>query len=138
MIMTLAGIVLGLLLATMGFGLWSLLRWHARAPVPKARVTAHIVLQLAALGLWIGFLATESLVIAWLAWAVITAGQVFGDLLMYASFRARHPDARGFGYLTPAGDALSFRRPAASLHAIVGALGWFSMLAVCILATIGG
>jgi hypothetical protein len=34
------------------------------------------------------------------------------------------------------GDALSFRRPAASLHALVGAAAWFGMLAICILATV--
>lgn len=75
--------------------------------------------------------------IAWVAFAVITAGQVLGDLLMFASYRARHGiDSAAGNYVAVAKDVLGFSRPVPALHAIVGALGWFTMLGVCVFATL--
>ncbi|MFT4215691.1 MAG: hypothetical protein QM619_00665 [Micropruina sp.] len=62
-------------------------------------------------------------------------GQLFGDLLMFASYRARYPGIVRPGYRAVSGDVLSFRRPVPALHALVGATGWFGMLAICIVAT---
>lgn len=136
MVIVLAIVTAVLLFAAVGFGTASLRRWWIRAPrgIPVPRVVAHISLQLAATGLWIGFTATGRLWIGWLAFAVVTVGQVFGDLLMLASHRSRHPEAGRIRYGTLAADVLGFSRPAAALHAIVGALGFFLMLVTCIIA----
>jgi hypothetical protein len=69
---------------------------------------------------------------------VVTAGQVFGDLLMFASYRARHRGEEPTSYLRIGGDVLSFRRPLAGFHALVGAVAWFGMFAICIVATVAG
>lgn len=128
---------LALLVTTAALGLASLSRWlrHRSAGFPAAKVAAHVALQLVSIGLWTVFVASELLAVGWAAFLVITIGQVFGDLLMFASYRARHRDAARPGYRTVAADVLSFRRPVPALHALVGALAWFGMLGTCIAAT---
>lgn len=137
-IVLLAGLVLIFLATTAILGVASLVAWrrHRSADFPAKKVTTHIALQGASVVLWIVFLVTMQPWIAWAAFAVITAGQVFGDLLMFASYRARHRIATGGSYITVAKDILGFTRPVPALHAIIGALGWFTMIAVCILATL--
>lgn len=137
LITALAGIALALLVLTAALGLVALLRWrrHRAAGYPAGRIAAHIALQVVSIGVWIAFLATGLPSVAWSAFVVITAGQVVGDLLMFASYRARHPDAGGVGYAAAAADVLSFRRKAPALHATVGAIAWFGMLGICITAS---
>nr|WP_274635648.1 hypothetical protein [Microbacterium bovistercoris] len=134
----LAGLVLVFLATTAILGVASLAAWrrHRTADFPTKKVTAHVTLQGMSIVLWIVFLVTMQPWIAWAAFAVITAGQVFGDLLMFASYRARHRIAKAGSYGAVAKDVLGFRRPIPALHAIIGALGWFTMLTVCILATL--
>ena len=130
-------VVLGLLLAAAGLGLSALLGWlRSKGSPPAARTAVHVVVQLAGIALWGVFTATGSVAGAWTAFVVITVGQVFGDLLMLASYRGRLGAAARPGYAAPAADVLSFRRPVAALHALVGAAGWFTMLAACIVASI--
>ncbi|BDZ38014.1 hypothetical protein [Microbacterium suwonense] len=133
----LAGLVLGFLAVTAILGVASLLAWrrHRAEDFPTTKVTTHIALQVASIMLWIVFLVTMRPWVAWTAFAVITAGQVFGDLLMFASYRARHRIAKAGSYIAVAKDVLGFTRPVPALHAIIGALGWLAMLVVCILAT---
>lgn len=129
---------LALLLVTAGLGLASLLAWvrHRSAGLPVVRIAAHVALQVLSIGIWAAFVLTGAVLLAWIAFAVITAGQVLGDLLMFASYRARHPGAVRADYRAVSGDVLSFRRPVPALHALVGALAWFGMLAICIAATV--
>ncbi|WP_449282855.1 hypothetical protein [Leucobacter sp.] len=131
---------LALLLITAGLGLAALLVWsrHRAAGFPAGRITAHVVLQILSIGIWTAFAITGAVPLGWIAFAVITAGQVLGDLLMFASHRARHPGAAEAGYRAVSGDVLSFRRPVPALHALVGALAWFGMLAICVVATVAG
>lgn len=133
-----AVIVLVLLIATAVLGAASLTVWwrHRASGFPAMKVTTHVVLQISSIVIWCFFLVTLRPWVAWVAFAVITVGQVFGDLLMFASYRARHRTEKTGSYLAVAKDVLGFTRPIPALHAIVGALGWFSMLAVCILATL--
>ena len=133
-----AGLVLVFLAATAILGVASLAAWrrHRTAGFPTRKVASHIALQSVSIVLWGVFLVTMQPWIAWAAFVVITAGQVFGDLLMFASYRARHRVTTVGSYAAVAKDVLGFTRPVPALHAIVGALGWFSMLAVCILATL--
>lgn len=137
-IAVMAVIVLVLLAVTAILGAASLRAWlrHRTSGFPARKVTTHIVLQISAIVIWCVFLVTLQPWVAWAAFAVITVGQVFGDLLMFASYRARHRTAKAESYLAVAKDVLGFTRIAPALHAIIGALGWFSMLAVCILATL--
>lgn len=137
-IVLLAGLVLVFLATTAILGVASLMAWrrYRTAGFPTKKVTTHIALQGTSVVLWIVFLVTMQPWIAWIAFAVITAGQVFGDLLMFASYRARHRIAKVGSYVAVAKDVLGFTRPVPALHAIIGALGWFTMLIVCILATL--
>jgi hypothetical protein len=136
--LTLAGIVLVFLLITTALGVMSLARWlrHARASVPPAKVVPHVALQVTAIGVWIAFLATGSALLAGAAFIVITPGMVFGDLLMFASYRAGSGDTGRIAYGAVAAKLIRFQRPVAALHAIVGALGYFTMLVTAIWAIV--
>ncbi|MFT4295108.1 MAG: hypothetical protein QM582_06820 [Micropruina sp.] len=132
---------LALLLVAAGLGLTALLGWlrhRGSGRLPAAKIAAHLSLQLIGIATWVAFLVTGAAAVAWVAFAVLTVGQVFGDLLMFVSYRARYPGTARPHYLAVGGDVLSFRRPAPALHALVGALAWFSMLAICIAATVAG
>lgn len=122
------------LLVAAAFGLASFLAWarHRAAGFPTAKIIAHVALQIAGIGLWVAFAATGAVPLAWIAFAMLTAGQVLGDLLMFASHRARHPGAERQSYLRIGGEVLSFKRPRAALHAWFGAVAWFGMLAICV------
>lgn len=134
----LATIDLGLLVVTAALGFISLTRWlrHRNAGFPTPKVATHVALQVVSIGLWIAFISTGLLTLAWTTFVVITVGQVFGDLLMFASYRARHPEVAKPGYQAVSGDVLGFARPVAAFHALVGALAWFGMLAICIIASL--
>ncbi len=131
--------VLALLLVTAALGLLALRRWWGRrgAGFPSGRIATHISLQLVSIGLWTAFALSDLLVLAWTAFAVITVGQVFGDLLMFASYRARRRVEGAVPYRAVARDVLGFSRPVAALHAVIGATGYFAMLAACIWASVG-
>lgn len=134
----LAAIVTCFLLVTVLLGAFALRGWlSARTEsVPIPKITMHILLQATSIVLWIVFIATANTWLAWVSFGLITAGQVLGDLLMFVSYRLRHRATGPIGYLVVARDVLGFSRPVPALHAILGALGWFTMLATCILATI--
>lgn len=128
---------LGLLVVAAAYGTVNALRWHRFDPqhVPVTKLTLHVTLQLVAVALWSVFLSTEEVVVAWIAFAVLTLGQGVGDVLMFASHRARHRTSGKVAYLQVALDVLRFRRPAAALHAIIGASAYFLMLVTCVLAS---
>lgn len=137
-VVLLAILVLVLLVIAAILGMTSLTVWlhHRTADFPSRKIVAHVSLQGASIAIWVVFLVTMQPWVAWVVFAVITVGQVFGDLLMFAGFRARHGVATVPSYLAVARDQLGFSRPVPALHAIVGALGWFIMLATCILSTL--
>lgn len=126
-----------LLLVATALGFTALRAWtrHHTADFPVAKVVAHVTLQVVSIGVWTAFVITGSLSLAWTAFIVITVGQVFGDLLMFASYRIRHPGVIKPSYRDVSSDALNFRRPVRALHAVIGAIAWFGMLAICIAAT---
>ncbi len=130
-----AVLVLVLLTVTAILGVTSLMAWrrHRGTGFPSKKIATHVSLQSASIVIWLVFLLTMQSWIAWSGFAIITAGQVFGDLLMFASYRARHRVAQVGSYAAAAKDVLGFSRPVPALHAIVGALGWFTMLTTCIL-----
>jgi len=125
-----------ILIVTAALGLTALVQWGKRGggAVPTAKAVAHATIQITALALWVGFIATGEIWLAWTTFGIITAGQVAGELLAYARFHARHPDVTRPGYLQVVGDGMKLPVPA--FHAWVGAVGWFGMLAICIVATV--
>lgn len=130
----LAAIELVLLVVTATLGFSALAGWlrHRSGGLPTAKSAAHITLQLASIGCWIAFIVTGLPALAWTALVIITAGQVAGDLLMFSSYRARHPGLDKPGYNEVARDVLGFTRPVAALHALVGAAAWFGMIGICV------
>lgn len=127
-----------MLLITAGFGYASLRGWlrHRGRDFPAFKVPIHLTLQIVGIVAWAAFVFTGAVFVAWTAFVILTAGQVVGDLLMFASYRARHPEIVKLKYLSAGGDVLSFRRPNAGFHATFGAIAWFGMLAICIYATV--
>lgn len=130
----LAIVVLVLLVTTVLLGIRAVLVWrrHRAAGYPTAKIATHITLQSAGILCWIAFIVTTHAALAWAALILLTVGQVFGDLLMFASYRARHSARPKPGYGAVAQDVLGFSRPVPALHAIVGALAWFGMLGITI------
>jgi len=144
---TLNWVIAALLLITAALGALSARAWarHRPGSLPPAKFWIHLATQAAAIALWLVFSLSWNLAVAWLSFALLTAGQVVGDMLMFASHRARQtvpPSTPGTdrgsrpSYGAAAADTLSFRRPAPALHAIIGALSWFGMLAVSIAASV--
>lgn len=132
----LALVDLVMLLITAGFGYASLRSWIRHRGFPAMKAVVHMTLQLSGILAWGSFTLTGSLLLAWSSFAVLTIGQVFGDLLMFASYRSRYPGTGKAKYLAVGGDVLSFRRRAPGFHALCGALAWFGMLAICVYASV--
>ncbi len=126
------------LLVTASIGLGMLVSWWRQndAEFPTFKLVTHAILQVTSIALWVSFIVTQELALAWTTFAVITAGQTFGDLVMFASYRSRMSVVGSVPYFAAARDVLSFRRPAPAVHAICGAIAWFGMLAICIAATV--
>lgn len=132
-----ATINLALLVITAGLGLTAFISWlqHRDTRLPVVKLSTHIFLQAVAILLWLIFVISDILVFAWLSFGILTLGQVFGDLLMFASFRSRNSNNSQLKYLSVARDVLGFKRPVPGFHALIGAVSWFGMLAICIIAT---
>lgn len=136
-----AAIDLALLIVTAVFGLASLLAWRrhrAAGSFPVRKIATHVSLQLLGIVIWLVFVLQGQVLMAWAAFIVLTAGQVVGDLLMLVSYRARNPTVERIRYLAVGGEVLSFKRVAPAFHALIGAIAWFGMLAICIFATVTG
>lgn len=105
-----AGVVLIFLGSTAGLGIASLAKWwqHRSQDFPEKKVTTHIVLQSTSIVMWVVFMVFMQPWIAWLTFATITVGQVFGDLLMFSSYRARHRVPKAGSYVAVAKDVFSF------------------------------
>jgi len=137
-VFTLGYVVLGLLVAAAALGVVNLARWlgHGRSSLPAGKAATHIALVVGAIVLWVTFLATGRTLLAWTTFVVITVGQVFGDVLMFASYRARSGVTGKVAYGAAAKDVMGFKRPFATLHATAAALGYFLLLATAIWASI--
>jgi hypothetical protein len=102
-------------------------------------IVLHLVTVLLPFSGWAAYTATDDRP-RWLAAVVllvlITAGMPSGDQLMLRAWRARatragHPVPTGVrAYLAAARDIMAFGRPTASMHAILGAVGFFTVLLV--------
>lgn len=134
-------VVLVLWIAVALLGATALLLWlRARrpgSPFPTRLVVSHVGCALVGLSLWVAFLTSGSLWWAWTAFAVLTVGNVLGDLMLTGNFRAVSGRSRGWSdYGAAIAETLRFRRPIPSLHALVGGVLYFTALATCIAASL--
>lgn len=104
----------------------------ARRQVPRLAYY-HLVTAVIGLGIWIGFMAAGSTVLAWLGFAVLTLHNTFGDQLMVKGWRKRHPDATGNAYFQAV--KYTAKRPLALVHAALAPVAWFPALAAALISS---
>lgn len=111
---------------------------HARGRA-AGMVFTHLGLMLTGLALWIWFVLTGALVAAWSAFAVITVGISFGDVMLLRAIRRARPEITSTMGAYGAAIPMIFRGELprrVGIHALVSPLVYFPCLAVCIGATI--
>lgn len=101
-------------------------------------MVAHVAAGIVGLALWVVFLVTGNVLPAWLALAVLTVGNSFGDAML----RGRSPGLRAAptfwkGYAGAIGDTFRGRMPPlVTFHAVFAGFVYFTCLGVCIGATV--
>lgn len=114
-------------------GLFMLVRNRRRMP-PLAYF--HLAVMVAGLGLWTGFVAAGSVLLAWLAWALLNVGNGLGDTLLTRGWRRRNPTAPGNAYWQAAKEAtFTARRPLPLMHGFLAGGTYFSALAAAVLSS---
>ena len=123
-----------------GVGLTLFIDWLRHARRRGARtVVWHLALSLSGLALWVWFVVTGALAPAWIAFAIITAGNTFGDIMLLGRARRIDPEAKtiwqryGVAITAMARGKLP---PRVSFHALFSAVVYFGCLGVCIGATV--
>lgn len=101
-------------------------------------VIPHVGAGLLGLVLWGVFLADGGVLAAWLAFAVITVGNGFGDaILLSRSRELRGPSTLRKGYVGAVADTFAGRMPRrVTFHAVFSGVVYFSCLGVCVGATV--
>jgi hypothetical protein len=121
-------------------GLTLFLDWLRREPRRGARtVIPHVLLTLAGLLFWVGFTVTGALAAAWISFAIITAGNIFGDTMLLGRARRIAPDATTIRQRYAVAIVSIFRRALprrVSFHAVFSAVVYFPCLGVCVGATV--
>ena len=107
---------------------------RARRQIPRLAYY-HLVTAFAGLGIWVGFMAAGSPLLAWLGFAVLTLHNTFGDKLMVKGWRRRHPDATGNAYFQAV--KYTAKRPLALTHAALAPVAWFPALAAAVISSWG-
>lgn len=131
-------LVAWLIQATVGVTLFA--DWLRQAHGRGARtVVAHVLPIVSGLALWVWFVATGALVMAWLAFAILTFGLTFGDAMLIARNRRRTGVTttlwREYGSLIAA-LIRGQLPPRVVFHAWFSPVIWFPCLGVCIAASI--
>jgi hypothetical protein len=108
------------------------LLFRARRHVPPLAYY-HLVTAFVGLGLWIAFMATDSAVLAWTGFAVLTLHNGFGDTLMVKGWRRRNPSAPGIAYFQAAKSLL--KKPLPLAHAWIAPVAWFPALAAAVISS---
>ncbi|WP_022883741.1 hypothetical protein [Glaciibacter superstes] len=104
---------------------------HHGAPT----VITHVGSAIIGLALWIGFVITGALLPAWLAFAVITVGNSFGDVMLVRRHRRTAGATASYG--SAIGAVLRGRMPPRVLfHACFAGVVYFLCLGVSIGATV--
>lgn len=108
---------------------------HGRYGAPTVR--AHVVASVVGLGLWVGFVATGSVVAAWAAFAAITVGNTYGDKMLLGRVEGRTgTDSKRRNYPVAVGAIFRGQMPRrVAFHALFAGVVYFGCLGVCIAAT---
>src|SRR5690606_8150692 len=116
-------------------GVSLLVSWwrHGRSSAPT--VVIHVSSIIIGLALWVAFIITGALLPAWLAFAVITIGNGFGDALMVRRHRRVAGPTASYGSAIVAALRARFP-PRVTFHACFSGVVYFLCLGVCIGATI--
>jgi len=120
-------------------GLTLFIHWlrHARGRGART-VVSHVVLSLSGLVFWGWFMFTGAVPLAWIAFAIITAGNTFGDVMLLARARRLAPGAKTIWQQYGVAISAIFRgelTPQVSFHTLFSAVVFFTCLGVCIGAT---
>ena len=101
-------------------------------------VVTHATAGVLGLALWAAFLLTGNVLLAWLAFVVITVGNGFGDAMLLGRSRGLHGATTFWkGYVGAVGDTFRGRMPPrVTFHALFSGLVYFTCLGVCIGATV--
>lgn len=124
------------------FGLTLLIDWvrHARGRGART-VVWHVVLSVSGLVFWVWFVVTGALAPAWIAFAIITTGNTFGDIMLLRRARRIDPEAKTLWqrYRVAIG-ALGRGKlpPRVSFHALFSGVVYFGCLGVCLGASLSG
>lgn len=105
---------------------------RARRHVPTLAY-CHLVTAFVGLGVWIGFVAAGSALLAWIGFAVLTLHLTLGDTLMVKGWRKRNPAAQGNAYLQAVKSMT--KRPLPLVHAWLSPLAWFPALAAAVISS---
>lgn len=136
--MVMGYVVLAAWLIQTAVGVSLFVSWWRGGRTGVPTVVAHAAAGVVGLALWMVFLLTGNAVPAWLAFAVMTVGNGFGDAMLLGRSRGMR-GAMTFwkGYVGAAGDTLRGRMPPrVTFHALFSGVVYFTSLGVCIGATV--
>ena len=105
---------------------------RARRRIP-ALAYYHLVTAFVGLGIWIGFMAAGSALLAWIGFAVLTLHLTLGDTLMVRGWRRSNPTAQGNAYFQAVKSMT--KRPLPLVHAWLSPLAWFPALAAAVISS---
>lgn len=133
-------IVLVLLAVQALLGVVALLRWRAARVVgtafPTALVTAHVVVAVVAVVLWVVRMATDDLGWGWGALVVLLTANGIGDLVLAGRWRLDHAVSGRWvrGWLSAAKGLTHPRRRAGAAHAVMAGVTTVLLLVACLVA----
>lgn len=130
--------VLAAWLVQAAVGLALLAGWITHGRRNIVVVVTHVGLSVAALGLWVAFLATDRVEWGWSAFAIVTIGNGFGDYLLVVRSRRLIGTRSSFAkdWAGAAGAAFTGRLPGrVTFHALFSGVVYFAALAACIIAS---
>lgn len=117
-----------------------LLRWARGGRQSVGKIIAHVGSNLTAVILWAVFTFGGGLALAWISFVVLNVGNAFGDAMLIARARARNGASERFlaGYRDALAAVFRGRMPGhVAFHAIFSGAVYFTMLAACIMASVG-
>jgi membrane protein DedA with SNARE-associated domain len=101
----------------------------------RRQALRHVIPALTALALFVVFASTEQLLWVWLAFAVVTVANVFGDLLLVARGRRLTGETGSFGsdYNAAIGAVFKGKFPIiVTFHALFSGVVFFATLALAV------
>jgi hypothetical protein len=126
---------------TISLGLAMLVAWlatHRASPAsdsaPPRMLFVHLATASVGLVVWLSYLGLgRPALLAWIAFAWLSVNNALGDTLMKRGWRQRNPrraaaSSSVSSYMQAVVDVLTFKRPRATLHAVLGGSTYFLVL----------